>query len=203
MHENEGTQNRATPESTWKSITENEVSVTMTTDELCRKVRERETRNHRVRRIEVLLAIAFGIGFFYSVLTIDQGWIRLAWAWLCGGYGVLAWTMDRRRPVRNEKDSCAVYLQREYKSKRDRLLEVRRDLMLVFLPAVLASWLGGGPAARAKSLGIDPSSWLFQLSGPLAWVIAALALAFIWRGYGQEAEKVTREIEALERHIRN
>jgi hypothetical protein len=150
------------------------------------------------------VAIAFGIGFFYTVLTIDQGWIRLGWAWLCGGYGVLAWTMNRRRPRRHEEDSCAAFLQSEYRSKRERLLGVRRDLMLVILPAVFASWLGGGPAARAKSLGIDPESWLFLLSaGFMPWVVTAVALAFIWRGYGQEAEKVTREMETLKRQMRS
>ena len=182
MQENEGPRNPVTPESVWKSI--NEGVITMTTEELCKKVRELETRRSRVRWIAVLLAMACGIGFVYSVTTIEQGWIRLGWAWLYGAIGVLAWTLDRRWPDRMAEENCVVFLRREYNARRDRLLGLRRDMMLVILPAILASWWGGGPAATARNLGIR-------------LLLAALTLAFIWHGYGKEAEKVKRDIEAL------
>ncbi len=77
MQENECPRNPVTPESVWQSI--NEGVITMTTDELCNKVRELETRRRRVRWIAVLLAMACGIGFVHSVTTIEQEWIRLGW----------------------------------------------------------------------------------------------------------------------------
>ena len=204
MQENESPRNPATPESTWKSMGADDVPLSMTTDDLCRKVRQRETRRIRVRWVAGLILIGCVIGFTHSVLTIDQAWIRLGWAWLYGGYGVLALTMDLRWPGRNAGEPCAAFLQREYAGKRDRLLGVRRDLILVILPAVFFSWLGGGPERGARSLGIDPASWLFHhSSGPWPFVVTGLVLAFIWHGYGKEAKKVEGEMEALRQHISN
>jgi hypothetical protein len=85
--------------------------------------------------------------------------------------------------------------------QRNALLQVRRFVSLL-IPAIAASWWGGGPAVKARALGIVPSSPLFRFSGgPGPFLIVGLALAFVWFAFGDAAEKAKREIENLRRRV--
>ena len=194
------------PEEVWKAFDDTEgeaMQIKMTTDELCARARSRESENVRFQWLAAVGLIVFGAAFSYNVFSNPHPWIRLAQAWLLGLMCFVAWTILREGPRRiRTNENCASFLQREFEWKRKRLLEVRRGLLL-FIPAFLASWWGGGPALKAKAWGIDPSSWLFQFSeGPWPFLIVGLVLTFTWFAYGREAEKAKREIEAIRRYIR-
>jgi hypothetical protein len=71
------------------------------------------------------------------------------------------------------------------------------------VPAILASWWGGGPALRLKALGVDPSSPQFQFaSGPGPFIVIGLVLAFVWFSFGHTAKKASRQIEELRRAVK-
>ncbi len=76
------------------------------------------------------------------------------------------------------------------------MLGVRRGVVL-FAPAILALWWGGGPVLAAKNLGVQSARVLQLLAGPTPLIVMAVILAFIWFAFWKQGRKVDREIEKL------
>ena len=201
MPQNDEPREPITPESAWKSLDEREEPMKqMTTEELCAKARWYDQQNVWAHWA-VLAVILFLLGSFsYNVFHITDPWIRLGQAWILGAICLVGFTMLQRGPRRiAANEPCASFLEREFEGKRDGMLNLRRALFLL-IPGIAASWWGGGPAVRAKALGIDPSSWPFQFAkGPWPFVIVGLILAFIWFTFGKEAQKANLEVERIRR----
>ena len=62
-----------------------------------------------------------------------------------------------RTHLRPSAESCASFLLVSLKAKRNGYLAIRR-IVLLTLPAVLASWWGGGATLKARAMGLDSSS---------------------------------------------
>jgi len=87
------------------------------------------------------------------------------------------------------------FLRREFEAKRQGLLWARRCWLLL-IPAMLASWWGGGPL-RGKALGIRPSWWPSLLNQHEPLIVTSLVVAFVWFTLWKEARKVERETDKL------
>ncbi len=85
--------------------------------------------------------------------------------------------------------------------KRDGYLGVRR-VILLFIPGVLASWWGGGPALRARAMGLDPSSVYYRYMTSVWPIIATcFLLLLVWFGFSGAAKKASAEFEAMRESI--
>jgi hypothetical protein len=195
MRQSEDSPTHRTPESAWKSMSEEEpgMEMTITTDQLCAMARWRERENVWARRVALGACVCFAALFAYYLITITQPWIRLGQAWMVGVMCFFFWGTIRRGPRRiRASEPCASFLQREYDGSRNTLLQVRRGIFLV-LPAIAASWWGGYRAATA-----DPSSWRFHfLNSPWPYTVVLLVLLLGWLVLGKAAEKASRELENL------
>jgi hypothetical protein len=205
MRQSEDSPTHGTPESAWKSMSEEEpgMEMMMTTDQLCAMARGRERENVWARRVALVACVCFAAWFAYNLITITQPWIRLGQAWMVGLMCFFFWGTIRRSPRRiRASEPCASFLQREYDGSRNTLLQVRRAILLV-LPALAASWWGGYQAARAKTFHLDPSSWRFHfLNSHWLYVLYAAVLLVLllgWLVLGKAAEKASRELETLRR----
>ena len=205
MRQSEDSPTHGTPESAWKSMSEEEpgMEMMMTTDQLCAMARWRERENVWARRVALVACVCFAAWFAYNLITITQPWIRLGQAWMVGLMCLFFWGTIRRGPTRiRASEPCASFLQREYDGSRNTLLQVRRAILLV-LPSIAASWWGGYRAARAKALHLDPSSWRFHfLNSPWLYVLYVVVLLVLFLGWlvlGKAAEKASRELENLRR----
>jgi hypothetical protein len=197
MRQSEDSPTHRTPESAWKSMSEEEpgMEMTITTDQLCAMARWRERENVWARRVALGACVCFAALFAYYLITITQPWIRLGQAWMVGVMCFFFWGTIRRGPRRiRASEPCASFLQREYDGSRNTLLQVRRGIFLV-LPAIAASWWGGYRAASAA-----PSSWRFRfLNSPWPYMVVLLVLLLGWLVLGKAAEKASRELENLRR----
>ncbi len=203
MHEDE---RPSTPEGVWKSIHEKEeesMEMTITPDQLCAKARWRERENVWALRLVLVLLILLAGFFAHNVYAMTQPWVRLGQFWMIGVLCFYFVRLVRQSPRRMRADeSCASFLEREFEGSRNTALEARRAIFLM-VPAILASWWGGGPALRLKALGVDPSSPQFQFaSGPGPFIVIGLVLAFVWFSFGHTAKKASRQIEELRRAVK-
>jgi hypothetical protein len=207
MHEGKRPSTPATPESVWKSIHEKDeasMDITMTPDQLCARARSRETGNVWAHRISAVLLIVFAGVFAYNAIVIMQPWVRMGQLWMIGVLCFYFLRLVRHSPRRmRANESCARFLEREFEGRRNTLLEARRAIFLL-IPAILASWWGGGPALRLKALGVNPDSRHFQFaSGPGPFIIIGLVLIFVWFSLGHSAKKASRQIEELHRRTQS
>ena len=203
MHENE---RPSTPESVWKSIQEKEevsMEMTMTPDQLCAKARWRDRENVWVYRTGSVILVLFAGFFAYNAYFVTQPWVRLGQLWMVGLLCFYFVKLIRQTPRRmRTNESCASFLEREFEGSRNTALEARRAVLLL-VPAILMSWLGGGPALRLKTMGVDPSSWWFQVAtGPGQFIVTGLILIFLWFSFGNAAKKASRQIEELRRAVK-
>ena len=118
-----------------------------------------------------------------------------------GGAGAGA-VLPRRAAAKTssgvQPDSCLDFLRFELTRKRERLLEIRLALFLLF-PGMIACWWGGVAIEIAKRLGID-APWYTRLQeSPAPLAVFAVVLAAAWIGFGKEARQIGREIENLGR----
>lgn len=206
-NENERPHTPATAECVWKSIDGKEeanMDITFSADQLCAMARSRERESIWSRRILLIVLMALAAGFAYNVFSISQLWVRLAQAWMLGWTCLVAWRLRQGARRMSAMDSCASFLQREFESKREKLLEMRRYLYLLVPPILVSWWAGGGHASRLlsglRALGVDPASRLYELaSGTWLFVVIGLLLVLIWFAFGLAAKKATREMEELRR----
>jgi len=112
------------------------------------------------------------------------------------------WNLIRHRADRRaSNETCADFLLRSFKKKRDGFLAIRHVVLLI-LPGVLASWWGGGPALQARFLHLDPSSPYYRYLTGIGPIIAnCFLLLLIWLAFSAAAKKASAEFEALRERI--
>ncbi|HEX4810194.1 MAG TPA: hypothetical protein VH325_14740 [Bryobacteraceae bacterium] len=194
-----------TPETAWKSQTEEQersMQIAFTPEELCTMARSREKLNARVTRAIVAVTLAFTGVLLYNIHRLDQPWIRAGQAWMLGVIVYLFLpALERRVQLRGAGEPCARFLERQHEERRCGYLWIRRRLFL-FIPSMVASWLGGGPMAATWARGLDLSSWLFHfLDGLWPFLIAGAALVLVWFAFGKAAEKAAQDREEVHRGI--
>lgn len=193
MHGDEREQSH---EDLWKS--QEDESMPVSTEEVRAKAGRYERENVRVYWVALLglapLAVA---AFGYNLIQFHGPWLVAGNVWALAVFCTILWGLVRNGPRRmGSEEPCVHFLRREFEGKRQMLLRVRW-LVLLFFPAVLASWLGGGPALRAEALGIQAPWRLQYLRGPGPLIVTALVLAMVWFGFSIAARKAGREMEKL------
>ena len=198
MKEDDSSRNDA--ESTWKDQKEEQVQ--MTVDEICLRARAFEKKSRR--DYWIVLGI---LAFFIAKATINfvvfpAAMIRVGWASGVATFLYIALRWARNGPPQrlraaSSPDACLDFLRFELTRKRERLLEIRLALFLLF-PGMIACWWGGVAIEIAKRLGID-APWYTRLQESPAPLAVALVLAAAWIGFGKEARQIGREIENLGR----
>jgi hypothetical protein len=145
----------------------------------------------------LILTPLFIAGFVHNLLVLRDPWIRTGAAWALATFLYMFWGLLRKGANRlAPEEPCTRFLRREFEGKRRGLLRIQRGLLLL-IPAVLASWWGGGPVLGAKNLGVHSTRVLDLLAGPALPVVMALIIAFCWFSFWMQTRKVDREIERL------
>lgn len=181
----------------WKSQEDDEMDIT--SDEIRAKAYQHERHSVRVYWVLITITPPFIAAFVHNLIYFRDPWLRFGAIWAVAAFCYIVWHLIRKRPTRIQPaEPCAQYLRREYATKRDGLVWVRRAVLL-FFPAVVATWFGGGPLLRAKSLGITSPFVLHMLGGPAPLIGMALILALVWFAFSHELRKLDREIETLRR----
>lgn len=178
----------------WKS--QEEEPMQMTTEEVCAMARRQEKLSVRAFWAMLGLTALFVAAFVHNLIQFRDPWLITGTAWALAVLCCISWRLVRNGPARiGPAEPCVHFLRRELERKRQGLLWIRWGVLL-FFPAMLASWWGGGPVLRAKTLGIK-ASWLLQVHKPAPLIAMALILAFVSFAFAREARKVEREIEKL------
>jgi len=169
------------------------------TEQLCIRARRYERENVWARRGMLGLSpllVAFILYELYGLIHLGKPLLITTLTWLLATFCYFIWRFLRNGPRRMiPAEPCAQFLKREFKGKRQSALAIRVWILLL-VPAVLAAWWGGGPALRAKELGIK-SAWLLKLHGPVTLLLTISVLALIWFAMGSEARRAEKEIEKL------
>ena len=136
-----------------------------------------------------------------SLVLFSAPMVKLGWASGIATFLYIALRWARNGPpgkvqAMSRPDSCVDFLRSELKRKRERLLEVRLTLFLLF-PCVFAFWWGGAAIEIAKWFGIDARWYTRFQESPAPLIVFALLLAAAWIGFGREAHQIDREIENL------
>ena len=170
--------------------------------EICALARRRERESVWGRRIGLAALAGFAIAFAHNAWQVNQPWVRLGQGWMLLVMTACLWTLIRDRTyLRASNDSCAGFLLRSLKMKRDGYLAVRRIVLLI-IPAVLASWWGGGAALKARAMGLDPSSPYYRyLTGVWPMIATCVLLLVVWFAFSEAAKKATAEFEALRQRV--
>ena len=179
----------------WKSQEDGPMQITI--DEVRAKARRYERENVLVFWAMLGLTPLFLALFIYNVVRLREPLLvqvggGLTVATFCCIAGRLVW----KGPNRIVPGEPSVqFLRREFEGKRQGLLWARRCWLLL-VPAMLASWWGGGPLRR-KALGIRPSWWPSLLKEYEPLIVTSLVVAFVWFAFWKEGRKVEREIDKL------
>ncbi len=187
------------PESTWKRQEEEQVQMTL--DEVCVKARAFEKKSAREYWLVLSLLALFiakaAINFvWFSAPIVRMGWASGAATFLYIG---LRWARNGppgRVQAMSRPDSCVDFLRSELTRKRERLLEIRLTLFLLF-PGMVAAWWGGAAIEIAKRLGIDASWYVRFQESPAPLIVFAMLLTAAWIVIGKKAGEIGREIENL------
>lgn len=139
----------------------------LTTDQMCAKARYRERENVWGQWIAAVACLGFGAAFVYWAITMQQIWVRLGLAWMPLLVAIALWGVIRGGTRRIQAgESCAQFMVRELEGSRRTLRAIQWAIVLV-LPSVLLSWLGGYGAIRANALYFDQASWRYYfVTGP-------------------------------------
>ena len=169
---------------------------------ICALARRRERENVWLRSIGLFALAGFVIAFAHNTWTVDQPWVRLGQGWMLIVMAVYLWDLIRKRTGRRaSNETCASFLLRSLKMKRDGFLTVRRVVLLT-IPAMIMSWWGGGPALKARAMGLDPSSpYSRYLTGVWPMIATCLLLLAVWFAFRGAAKKASAEFEALRDRI--
>ena len=170
--------------------------------EICSLARQRERAEVWGRRIGIFALAGFIIAFIHNTWQIDQPWVRLGQGWMLIVSAVYLWGVIRKRTGRRDLDeTCAQFLLRSLILKRNGFLAIRRAVLMI-IPAILASWWGGGAALKARAMGLDPSSPYYAYLTSVWPIIATCALLLIvWFGFTSAAKKASAEFETLQQRI--
>jgi len=191
-------------ESVWKAHGGKEpgTNVKVDPDELAALARSRQKLNAFVHWTATAVMGSLAAAFLYHVWSIDQPWIRLGQAW---AFGVLAYVFGAELKFgagrKGVSEPCIHFLECQHEERARGYLRVRRRLWLL-LPSIVASWLGGGPIALAKTTGMDTSSLLFRFcAGQGPFVLVGACFILVWLALGAAAAKARRDIEKLRRTV--
>jgi RNA polymerase sigma-70 factor (ECF subfamily) len=112
------------------------------------------------------------------------------------------WNLIRNRThLRASNDTCGSFLLRSLKMKRDGYTAVRRIVLLI-IPAVLASWWGGGAALKVRAMGLDPTSPYYRyLTSVWPMIATCVLLLLLWLAFRSAAKKASSEFEALRQRV--
>ena len=170
--------------------------------EICALARRRELESVWGRRISLFAVAGLAVAFAHNTWEINQPWVRLGQGWMLLVMSVCLWNLIRNRThLRASNDSCGSFLLRSLKMKRDGYLAIRRIVLLI-VPAVLASWWGGGAALKARAMGLDPSSPYYRyLTGVWPMIATCVLLLVVWFAFSEAAKKATAEFEALRQRV--
>ncbi len=170
--------------------------------EICALARRQELANVWLRSISLFALACFVIAFAHNTWVVDQPWVRLGQSWMLIVVTACLWILIRDRTGRRaSNETCSDFLLRSFKRKRDGFLAVRYSVLFI-LPSVLASWWGGGPALKARAMGLDPSSPYYRyLTGVWPMIVTCLLLLLIWLAFSASAKKASSEFEALRERI--
>lgn len=171
----------------------------ITVDEVCRRARKEERVNLRAYWATLGFTVLLAAAFVRNLIQFRDPWLIFGTAWALAALCYVSWRLFRNGPSRiGPAEPCVNFLRREFEGKLQGLLWFRWGILL-FFPAILASWWGGGPVLRAKTLGVH-SVWLLQLlRGPVPLVVFGLLLAFVSFAFSREAGKIRRELIKLRR----
>jgi hypothetical protein len=195
MHEDDREQSH---EELWKS--QEEESMRLSTEEVCAMARRWERKNVRVYWVllglTALCVAGYLRGLIKFLMNAPSPWLIAGNVWMLALCCYVGWTL-RRGPLKMAPAGpCLEFLRRGYEVQRWAMLGVRRGLVL-FAPAMLALWWGGGAVLAAKNLGVQSARVLQGLAGPTPLIVMAVVLSFIWFAFWRESRKVEREIEKL------
>jgi hypothetical protein len=185
----------------------------MTAQQISLKAQSFEKKGEREYWLVLVVVAIFvaksGYGFFQS----SEPLARVGWASGITAFLYIGARWARRGPpakflAASQTQNCADFLRSELAKKRERLLEIRWTLLLLFPalsigwwsggPAALSvGWWGGAPAALAHRFGID--SWIIRFQeSPVPLIGQVLILLVVWIKVGKEAQRVGRELNALD-----
>ncbi len=169
---------------------------------ICELARRRERESIWGRRIGLLALAGFAVAFAHNVWQVDQPWVRLGQGWMLAVVTAYLWSLIRHRTHRRaSNEACAGFLLRSLEMKRNGYLAFRR-IVLLLIPAIAASWWGGGPALRARAMGLDPSSPYYRYWASIWPMIATCSLLLVvWFVFSGTAKRVSAEFEALRLRI--
>ena len=169
---------------------------------ICALARRRERENIWQRRLALLALAGLAVAFAHNTWEVDQPSVRAGQGWMLIVMTLYLGSVIRNRTNRKAPDeTCAAFLLRSLKTKRDGFLAVRRVVLLT-IPAMLASWWGGGPALKARAMGLDPASlWYRYLTSVWPMVATCCLLLFVWLAFTGAARKSAAELEELRERI--
>jgi hypothetical protein len=189
------------PQDLWKT-NDPELPRTPASSGICALARREERTNGWLRGICLFALACFAVAFAHNTWVIDQPWVRLGQGWMLTIITVYLFGVIRDRTGRRaSSETCAGFLLRSFKMKRDGFLAVRRVVLLI-IPAVLASWWGGGAALRARAMGLDPSSLYYRyMTSNWPMVATCFLLLLVWVGFSGAARKASAEFEEFRERI--
>ncbi len=170
--------------------------------EICTLARRREWESLWGRRIGLFALAGLAIAFAHNTWEVNQPWVRLGQGWMLLVMTVYLWNLIRNRThLRASNETCGRFLLRSLKTKRDGYTAVRRIVLLI-IPAVLASWWGGGAALKARAMGLDPTSYYYQyLTSVWPMIATCVLLLLVWLAFRSAAKKASSEFEALRQRV--
>jgi uncharacterized membrane protein len=170
--------------------------------EICALARRRERESVWGRRISLFALAGFAIAFAHNTWKVNQPWVRLGQGWMLTVMTVCLWNLIRNRThLRASNEACGGFLLRSLKMKRDGYVAFRRIVLLI-IPAILASWWGGGAALKARAMGLDPSSPYYRyLTSVWPMIATCVLLLFVWLAFSGAAKKASAEFEALRQRV--
>ena len=163
------------------------------------EVRAKALKHERESRIAYWTAAAltplFVAVFLYNIVRFGDPALKAASAFGLSAFVSIAWAIlgAKRRPA---DSPCVNYLRAEFEEKRRRLLWIRNSVLLV-IPAAGFAWLGHGPLARARALGVQSPEILRLVDGPAPFLMLFAILGFLWFAFTHESGRMRRELDAL------
>jgi hypothetical protein len=169
---------------------------------ICTLARRRERESVWQRRLGLFALGGFALAFAHNAWQVDQPWVRFGQGWMVIVMTAYFWGLIRNRNnLRASNETCAGFLLRSLRMKRDGFLATRR-VVLFIIPAIVASWWGHGGALKARAMGLDPSSAYYRyLTSVWPAVATGVLLTIIWFAFSAAAKKASGEFEALRERI--
>jgi small-conductance mechanosensitive channel len=172
------------------------MEVVLTPDQLCAMARSRERLSVHVRSASLVLMVAIAAGLLYDVYKVDQPWIRIGVAWtLIIVVYLFGSAFENKARHADASEPCTRFLEREHEDRRRHYLRIRNRLFL-FVPGILACWLGRAPSIiTGSSASGSAPTWLF--------LTTAVALVLVWFAFGKAAQKAARDRDEILRNAGN